>query len=320
MASSELARTQQGYVEESKRRCAKIRVDPSHHDKFVSVADFQMDRDFQRARVSPEVKEEVAKSIKEAATAVAKITVNRTSKDRPADTQPVLNMVGTGFLLHAGLIVDDERKAYPRVMTAKHIVFNEEEVVECVVSFDGETEYKGKRISVTSRGNIGDDNCKDFSIIELDDGPFHYNLSKKIIIEEGAELQVAGESIIKPILTCVSPFIQTLSNPLYFSECQLIIVSHPHGGEKMISFGNLCGGDPADILTSWNPDLGKEIAIDHDVPTCTGCSGAPVLMFARTRLRERGDWITFSKCYAAFLHFRDGEAKSFQSIVAEVST
>jgi len=88
----------------------------------------------------------------------------------------------------------------------------------------------------------------------------------------------------------------------------------------MISFGNLCGGDPADILTSWNPDLGKEIAIDHDVPTCTGCCGAPVLMFARSRLREGGDWKTFSKCYAAFLHFCDKEAKSFQSIVAEVST
>lgn len=266
-------------------------------------------------------KEETAKRIKEAASAVAKITVNTISKDRPAGTQPPGRMCGTGFLLHVGLILDDEHRAYPHVITAKHVVFNEEEAIGCVVSFDGKTQYKGKRLIVTSRGNVLDDHCKDFSIIELDDGPLNYNLSSKVILIPGAEPDTE-ESIIKSMCTCVSPFIQTLSSPFIVSQCQLILVSHPHGGEKMISFGNLLGGDPTDLLTSWNQDLGKEIAIDHDVPSCIGCCGAPVLMFARIRRREgeEGDWKTFSKCYAAFLHFAPEEAKSLQSIAAEVST
>ncbi|CAL1534117.1 unnamed protein product [Lymnaea stagnalis] len=239
---------------------------------------------------------EVLNLIRHSSRLVVKLIVSVTSKARMTDPSSLdaglRRRVGTGSLFEKKCFVDalDETATETRksgkifIETHRNLIYNDEEARGCTAYFTfdsdanlGPKKLKGVRIEHSPV--LGDD--RSFLVCTTEDLAFF-----DLLIRWQQEFDRQAERLPREIQSCLVG--------------RVIIVSYPHGGEQMVSFGKSTrmsyaiasverDGKMSHNLTEmrYNNQAGSDHRLFRHVlmytaDTCPGCSGAPVITFKKS--------------------------------------
>ena len=202
-----------------------------------------------------------------------------TSPDRPDDDElsyhrgTKIPRMGTGFISHISDPVSDEpcpcdkcngeitRKFWRfKVRTAAHVVYNPEEAKSTRVDLfydDDSSKFDGRMVTVTGLEVKRIDHNKDFCYTEC-------VTHDEALAERFESLWTSFYSGIIERIDIDLPSLDCLP-PCDEGRYPILIISHPHGQPKKITWGQ--GRD------------GELCLVEYNTPTCPGSSGASVFVF-----------------------------------------